>query len=136
MVLGPGLKHKNIVNIFTYFGIFWFYFNCITLQLSQNMANMNMGGPGFGGEIDLDSLPPPPPELLQQQYLYGTVPDSRQQGVYSQFATPQGQASQGFTPGTGNVQMPPPQKAGITNVPPSKPIQVKHKYMYVWAKLI
>lgn len=103
----------------------------LPLQLSQNMANMNMGGPGFGGEIDLDSLPPPPPELLQQQYLYGTVPDSRQQGVYSQFTAPQGQASQGFTPGTGNVQMPPPQKAGITNVPPSKPIQVKHTYINV-----
>ncbi|XP_062611451.1 uncharacterized protein LOC134273277 isoform X2 [Saccostrea cucullata] len=95
--------------------------------LNQNMANMNMGGPGYGGEIDLENLPPPPPELLQQQYLYGTVPDSRQQGVYSQFAHPQGQASHGFTPGTGNVPMPPPQKAGISNIPPSKPIQVEKR---------
>lgn len=96
----------------------------VIFQLTQNMANMNVGGPGYGGEIDLDSLPPPPPELLQQQYLYGTVPDSRQQGVYNQFPHSHGQASHGFTPGTGNVPMPPPQKAGISNIPPSKPIQV------------
>ena len=93
--------------------------------MNQQFANMNMGAPTYQGELDLDNLPPPPPELLQQQYLYGSVPDSRQQGAYSQFAQPQGQVSYGYTPGEGSVSMPAPQKAAVTNAPPSKPIQVR-----------
>ena len=93
--------------------------------MNQQFANMNMGAPAYQGELDLDNLPPPPPELLQQQYLYGSVPDSRQQGAYSQFAQPQGQVSYGYTPGEGSVSMPAPQKAAVTNAPPSKPIQVR-----------
>lgn len=95
------------------------------------MANVQMkGGPGVQVDVDFDDLPPPPPEMLQQQYLYGTVPDSRQQALYNQQAYPKGQGVAGFTPGAGEVTMPPPQKAGVSNIPPSStPIQVEKRSM-------
>lgn len=89
------------------------------------MNNMNVGDQDF---VDLENLPPPPPEMLQQQYLYGTVPDSRQQGVYGGLGSQQGQGTPGFTPGAGNVIVPQQQQAGVSNIPPSsKPIQVEKR---------
>lgn len=93
--------------------------------VTQGMGNLNVGDQGY---VDLDSLPPPPPELLQQQYLYGTVPDSRQQVMYGGIGAPQGHGVPGFTPGAGNVIVPQQQQAGISNIPPSsKPIKVEKR---------
>ncbi|XP_033757635.1 uncharacterized protein LOC117340002 [Pecten maximus] len=98
-------------------------------QLAQNVSDMNMGG--GQNEIDLDSLPAPPPEFLQQQYLYGTVPDSRQQGHYPGMSQPHGQNQPGgqaaFTPGAGNVILPPTQQKTVINIPPSQPIMVEKR---------
>ncbi|KAK3096055.1 hypothetical protein FSP39_022576 [Pinctada imbricata] len=104
-------------------------YNPDSAEMNQQFANMNMGAPAYQGEMDMENLPPPPPELLQQQYLYGSVPDSRHQGAYSQFAPSQGQGTYGYTPGEGYVAMPPQQKATVVNVQPSKPIQVEKRSM-------
>lgn len=90
------------------------------------MAKMNIVGPVFGWRIDLDSLSFQLPRFtFLRQYLYRTVPDSRQQEVYSQFASPQDQASPEFTQGTGDIPVPPSQEVKLTNVTSSIPIQVK-----------
>lgn len=92
------------------------------MQPCQNMTNMNIVGLSSGEEVHFDGLPSSSFELLPPD---GTVPDSRQQEVNSQFASPHGQASQEFTQGTGNVLVPPSQEAGLTNVTSSIHIQVK-----------
>lgn len=99
---------------------------CSTVtQVTQGINDMSLGDQGY---VDLENLPPPPPELLQQQYLYGTVPDSRQQAVYSGMGAPQGQGVQGFTPGAGNVIVPQQQQAGVGNIPQTTtPIQVEKR---------
>uniref|UniRef100_A0A0B7AF40 Transglutaminase-like domain-containing protein n=1 Tax=Arion vulgaris TaxID=1028688 RepID=A0A0B7AF40_9EUPU len=73
-------------------------------------------------------FPPPPPELLQQQFLYGTVPDSRQQPVQSSPAFPQSQGVNSYAPGVGQTTGQRPQQAELTQIPAStKPIQVEKR---------
>lgn len=78
-------------------------------QLDNATANLNLNDP--------DYLPPPPPELLQQQYLYGTVPDSRQQAVITNYAPTRGQGFPTYAPGTGQMDMGQPQQvsSGISS---------------------
>ena len=71
-------------------------------QLDNAAANLNLNDP--------DNLPPPPPELLQQQYLYGTVPDSRQQAVISNYAPTRGQGFPTYSPGSGQMDLGQPQQ--------------------------
>lgn len=69
------------------------------MQLCQNMTNMNIIGPGSREEIELDGLPPPSPE---------TLPESRQQEVDGQFASPPGSSlerNNEITQGTGHIQV-------------------------------
>ena len=76
----------------------------------------------YGGD---DDFPPPPPELLQQQYLYGTVPDSRQSAVQSNMAFPQGQVHTSYAPGVGDTATQQPQRAEVSVIPAStKPLEV------------
>nr|KAG5714243.1 hypothetical protein BaRGS_018460 [Batillaria attramentaria] len=78
-----------------------------------------------------DDLPPPPPELLQQQYLYGTVPDSRQQAVLTNTAPTRGQGYMTYAPGAGQMDMGTPQQAVVSEYPsiPSstKPLEVERR---------
>ncbi|XP_055889743.1 uncharacterized protein LOC106068552 [Biomphalaria glabrata] len=86
--------------------------------------NASSAGDAYGDE----EFPPPPPELLQQQYLYGTVPDSRQQAVQSNLAFPQGQSFSSYAPGVGQTTGQKPQKAEVVQIPVStKPIQVEKR---------
>ena len=71
-------------------------------QLDNATANLNLNDP--------ENLPPPPPELLQQQYLYGTVPDSRQQAVISNYAPTRGQGFPTYAPGSGQMDLGQPQQ--------------------------
>lgn len=80
---------------------------------------MNQDGYGAG------EFPPPPPELVQQQYLYGTVTDSRQQPVQSNYGYPQSQPSGSYAPGVGQTAGQKPQQPEVIQIPVStKPIQV------------
>ena len=102
-------------------------------QVTSGMNQMHVSP---GESYDPNDLPPPPPEMLQQQYLYGTVPDSRQQAVFSQRGYPGGQARQGYAPGTGvadDVGVP-AQQAKLANIPPSKPYEVR--VIVYWIDLI
>lgn len=106
------------------------------LQVTTGVASINLGRappavapkPGQRYE-DLENLPPPPPELLQQQYLYGNVPDSRQQATFGNVAPSRGQGTTVFLPGKGEATVPQAQQAQISNIPPSKPIQVEKRTM-------
>ncbi|XP_046335302.2 uncharacterized protein LOC124117442 [Haliotis rufescens] len=94
--------------------------------LSQQTQQMNLDGSDF----DPANLPPPPPELLQQQYLYGTVPDSRQQAVFNNQSYPGGQGQVSYNPVLGTVQpTPQSQKAQVSNIPQSRPLQVQKRSM-------
>lgn len=80
------------------------------------------------GYDDEEFPPPPPPEMLQQQYLYGTVPDSRQTAVQSNLAHPQGQAYGTYAPGVGQTELATPQQAQVTHIPVStQPIEVEKR---------
>lgn len=95
-----------------------------TAGLDNATANLNLDNP--------DSLPPPPPELLQQQYLYGTVPDSRQQAVMSSYAPIRGQGYPTYAPGSGHMNMGQPQQAIVSTpaIPASsKPLEVEKRSM-------
>ncbi|ESP00954.1 hypothetical protein LOTGIDRAFT_239732, partial [Lottia gigantea] len=64
--------------------------------------------------------PPPPPELLQQQYLYGSVPDGTSQAVIKNLAYNQGQGQPTtYAPGTGEAVNEQLQKANVSNIPAS-----------------
>jgi hypothetical protein len=87
-----------------------------------NSSSVNKDG------YDDDEFPPPPPELLQQQYLYGTVPDSRQQAIQSNQSYPQGQAVSSYAPGVGQTTAQKPQQAELVHIPAStKPIKVEKR---------
>lgn len=100
-------------------------FAVLPLYFCQNMTNMNIVGPGFEGDTNLNCPSPPSPELLQHQILYNRIPESRQLETHNHFDSSQGQASQEINPGTENEQMPQPQITELTNVPPSNFSQVK-----------
>ncbi|KAK3757666.1 hypothetical protein RRG08_000177 [Elysia crispata] len=83
---------------------------------------------GINNGYNDEELPPPPPELLQQQYLYGTVPDSRQTAVHTNMAHPQGQAYGTYAPGVGQTDLATPQQAQVTQIPVStQPIEVEKR---------
>ncbi|CAG5135476.1 unnamed protein product [Candidula unifasciata] len=90
---------------------------------TAGLNNASLNQDGYDEEF-----PPPPPELLQQQYLYGTVPDSRQQAIQSNYAHPQGHAVSSYAPGVGQTTAQKPQQAELVQIPVStKPIQVEKR---------
>jgi len=97
-------------------------------QYQAGSAGVPAGGQmTYGGD---DDFPPPPPELLQQQYLYGTVPDSRQSAVQSNMAFPQGQVHTSYAPGVGDTATQQPQRAEVSVIPAStKPLEVEKRSM-------
>lgn len=90
-------------------------------QLNNATANLKLGENEYGD----DEFPPPPPELLQQQYLYGTVPDSRQQAIPTNYAYPQSQGYASYAPGVGQTVSQKPQQAEVHHIPASTtPLEV------------
>ncbi|PVD31076.1 hypothetical protein C0Q70_10353 [Pomacea canaliculata] len=88
--------------------------------LASGTANLNLE--------DADNLPPPPPELLQQQYLYGTMPDTRQQAIITHYAPSRGQGYPAYAPGSGQMDFGQPQQATVQSVPAStKPLDVQQR---------
>lgn len=80
------------------------YIHTFFFQLASGTANLNLE--------DADNLPPPPPELLQQQYLYGTMPDTRQQAIITHYAPSRGQGYPAYAPGSGQMDFGQPQQVG------------------------
>ncbi|BFY97405.1 hypothetical protein BsWGS_00445 [Bradybaena similaris] len=88
------------------------------------LNNATVTQDGFGD----NEFPAPPPELLQQQYLYGTVPDSRQQTSQGSYAYPQNQGVSSYAPGVGQTAGQKPQQAEFVQIPVSTtPIQVEKR---------
>lgn len=101
----------------------------LSMECSLQLNNASLSQDDQGD----DEFPPPPPELLQQQYLYGTVPDSRQQAIHSTYAYPQGQAVTSYAPGVGQTTGKKPQQAEVIQIPVStKPIQVHSQVVNVF----
>lgn len=90
-------------------------------ELTDGVRNLHMND-------DLSNLPPPPPELLQQQFLYGTIPNTAQQPLYGQMAYSKGQGHLSYRPGDGELQIKPTQKASLFSIPTSEtPIVVEKR---------
>lgn len=90
------------------------------MKMLPQLNNATVAQDGYG-----DEFPAPPPELLQQQYLYGTVPDSRQQTSQGSYAYPQNQGVSSYAPGVGQTAGQKPQQAEYVQIPVSTtPIQV------------
>lgn len=92
--------------------------------LNNATANLKLGENEYGD----DEFPPPPPELLQQQFLYGTVPDSRQQAIPTNYAYPQSKGYASYAPGVGQTVSQKPQKAEVQHIPASTtPLEVEKR---------
>lgn len=95
------------------------HFPLCFLQLTDGMQNLDINDQNF---------PPPPPELLQQQFLYGTLPNTAQQPLYGQMAHSKGQGHLSYRPGAGQYYSKPTQRANFFNIPTSEtPIVVEKR---------
>ncbi|XP_029644723.1 uncharacterized protein LOC115218879 [Octopus sinensis] len=94
-------------------------FSPTSTTLTDGMQNMDINDQNF---------PPPPPELLQQQFLYGTLPNTAQQPLFGQMAHSKGQGHLSYRPGAGQFYSKPTQRANFFNIPASEtPIVVEKR---------